>query len=606
MKRLCLLRGLFCTGFLAASVLFYACAAYPYEIELEPITVSIQPVQGDYTTPTKNTTRISPDQEHAFSVEAAIDTVTGIDVSKRGIFNIQSDISIRGATFEQTTISVNNIILNDPQTAHHSLDLAIPQAAIDNIEIVKGQSARTWAQSNIGGAINISTKRPVKTESDASLLYGTDNTRMASIYASSSQDKAGMNIAFEESASDGFRPGTDFRQFSASSSGLLRIGEKASNYFFLGYGEKEFGAANFYAPYNSREWTDTLFLNWQAMIEAGRFKIKPGLYYRKHHDKFLLDTTRPDFYLNHHKTGIKGICMDSSLDFGLYGMAQGFIDINKQSIKSTNLGKASRGRHSYSLIWKNHTNFYFGYEMSLRVDDYSKYSTEVLPQAGAYLRPVKWLLLRSSVSKSARPPSYTDLFYEDPANKGNKDLSPERALSYELGGDFVFGENDIFNLSLTFFRRDADNLIDWVKDSDSDMFFQARNLTRVKTEGLEVDLRADIMKWLKLKAGYSYVDSDIKRTGNYISKYALNHPDHKIAAGADIVLPFGTQNINMVYKNKKHYNSYFLMGCNFSYSLNKYAGVFLTIENLLNTTYWDIRDNTLPGRQIMAGLKARF
>ena len=61
-----------------------------------------------------------------------------------------------------------------------------------------------------------------------------------------------------------------------------------------------------------------------------------------------------------------------------------------------------------------------------------------------------------------------------------------------------------------------------------------------------------------------------------------------------------------MYKNKKGYSSYFLMGCNLNYDINKHANLFLTIENIFDKTYWDIRDNTLPGRQITAGIKARF
>jgi vitamin B12 transporter len=577
------------------------------EIELEPITVSLDaPEIGYLKNPVKNNTIIIPGQRTAESIDNMLDTVTGIDISRRGIFDMQSDMSIRGSTFEQTSISVNGIVLNDPQTGHHNLDLAFPQAAIDSLETVRGQSTKYWAQPGIGGSVNINTKRPLDTESSAYFLYGSDKTRKASAYASFNKNKNGLNMAVEESASDGFRPDTDFRHFSLSSSGLVHIGDYISSYIFAGYGEKEFGAANFYAPYNSKEWTDTSFINWQTSFEKGNFKIGPSIYYRKHHDKFMLDIQRPDFYLNHHKTDIRGILIEADLGLGMHGGFQALIDINEQSINSTKLGKDSRNRYSCSFIWNNHNNILFGYDASLRIDDYSEYSTEILPQAGIYIRPFNWVTLRFSAAKSSRCPSYTDLFYEDPANKGNKDLSPERAISYEAGADIRFGENPDINLSITLFRRDADSLIDWVKYSASDTFFQAENITEVKTEGIEVELRADLLSWLKVRTGYAYIDSDIKKKEAYISKYALNHPDHKLSADADIILPFGIQNINFIYKDKKKYSSYFIIGCDLNYDLNKQAGIFLIIDNILDEVYWDIRDNVLPGRQFMAGIKAKF
>ena len=240
------------------------------------------------------------------------------------------------------------------------------------------------------------------------------------------------------------------------------------------------------------------------------------------------------------------------------------------------------------------------------MDTYSEYNTQILPQAGVYIRPVECIRLRSSIAKSSRVPSYTDLFYEDPYNKGNKNLSPEKALSYEAGADITFGKDERFNLSVTLFRRDADNLIDWIKRSDLDKFFHAENITRVNAEGVELELNADVLSWLKVSAGYAYIDSNIKKREDYISKYALNHPDHKVSAQAGIILPFGTQNISMLYKNRKDYSSYILMGCNLNYALNKNAGIFLRVDNILDQVYWDIRDNILPGRQIMAGIKARF
>jgi vitamin B12 transporter len=579
--------------------------AYSYEIELEAITISLKEFENLLSS--SNDTVISnPGGEHAVSVEALLDQVTGIDISKRGIFNIQSDMSIRGSTFEQASVAVNNIILNDPQTGHHNLDLAVPQSAIERIDIARGQSSHIWAQSSMGGAVNISTKKPVETELTACFLYGSDNTRKASVYASSAGPEKGINIAAEESSSDGFRQGTDFRQFSVSSSGLLKTGDKISNYIFIGYGEKEFAAAGFYAPYNSREWTDTLFLNWKADINLGRLNIAPSLYYRKHHDKFMLDAARPDFYLNRHKTGIKGALVESYMDFDFYGLIQAAIDINEQSIKSTKLGKDNRNRYSYSLTWKNHTPLSFGYDISLRVDDYSAYKTQILPQAGAYFKLTDGIRLRSSISKSARPPNYTELFYEDPANKGNRKLDPESAINYEAGTDFIFGRAGKYRLSVTAFMRNSDNLIDWIKYSEADVVYQAKNIAKTRTEGLEADFSIDIERWLKIKTGYSYIDLDIKKTEHYISKYALNRPGQKVFTQLDIILPAGRQSINLMYKNKKNYNSYFLLGCHLRYDLGKHAGLLLTVENIFNSKYWDIEGNTLPGRQILAGVKAEF
>jgi vitamin B12 transporter len=574
-------------------------------IELEPITISLDTPYLNNTSLAKNAAIINPRAEDILSIDTLLARRSGIDVSQRGTFNTQSDISIRGAGFEQSVISVNSIVLNDPQTGHYNLDLAMPLSALYDITVITGQSTEVWAQSGIGGAVNMRTKRPLKTESNAYVLYGSDNTQKISAYASSANKKNGLNIAFEESSSKGFRPGTDFRQFSVSSSAIAKTGDKLSSYIFLGYGEKEFSASNFYSPYDSKEWTDTMFLNLEAVFEQGPFRLSPSAYYRRHHDKFMLDKNKPDFYLNHHRTDIKGVLLNSQADMDVYGLLKACLDINEQSIRSSKLGTHSRKRLSYSAIWENHSNTQFGYDISARIDDYSEYDTQCLPMAGAYFMPSDNVKVRAQAGKSSRMPSYTELFYQDPSNMGNSALVPETAISYEAGLDFFKKKSHGFDISITVFKRDMDNMIDWIKYQSSDSFYRAENITKAHSEGLEAEIRADISNVFKLLLGYSYVDTRVKDSG-YVSKYALDYPCHKVFSQADIVLPFGRQEINIIYKDKKEYTSYFILGCCLRYDINKNTGMFLNIDNIFDIAYWDIRDNTLPGRQVMAGIKAEF
>jgi iron complex outermembrane receptor protein len=576
------------------------------EIELDPIIITSGPFKHEGEAPTKDIVIINPVQEPGLSIEELLDREAALDVSRRGILGIQSDLSIRGATDEQTTIAINGIILNDPQTAHHNLDLAMPKFAIKRIEIAEGPSADVWAQGAVGGAVNVITVKPVSTGCKASFMYGTDSTQKGSVYLAQSLSNGGINFAVEEVTSNGWRFDTDFREFSVSSSALVEAGDKVSSYIFAGYGEKEFGAANFYSLHNSKEWIDTFFLNWNTSIEINRFKISPKLYHRRRHDKYMLDIKNPDYYMNYHKTVIKGIQTEAEMDIKAFGSIQAVVDINRQSINSTRLGRDSRSRNSYSLALRNYKNIFFGYDASIRVDDYSDYNTDILPQAGIFFRPVQYLKLRSLIAKSARAPNYTELFYDSPSNKGNKDLSPEKAINYEAGADLTFNDNEDIKIRCTIFRRVSDNLIDWIQRPSNTDFYQATNITQVKTEGLETGLDVKICKWLNIKGSYSYIGSDIDEDQDYISKYALNHPDHKIFSQVDILLPFGRQSVRLLYKNREGYGSYLILGSTFNYKLNKYSSLFLIIDNWFGSTYWDVRGNILPGRQLMAGTRLRF
>ncbi|MBK7389324.1 MAG: hypothetical protein IPI23_09745 [Bacteroidetes bacterium] len=53
---------------------------------------------------------------------------------------MQSDLSIRGGSFEQTLVLLNGIPLTDPQTGHHSLNLPVTLDEILLLKLFKGSS----------------------------------------------------------------------------------------------------------------------------------------------------------------------------------------------------------------------------------------------------------------------------------------------------------------------------------------------------------------------------------------------------------------------------------------------------------------------------------
>jgi len=574
------------------------------EIELEPIHVALSDTLADEIS-SKNVTIVYNADGIEESLEERLDFQNSVDVQRRGILGIQSDLSIRGSTSEEVMVSANGILLNNPQTSHHNLDIPIPSSAIERLEVARGSSPYIWSQGAMGGAINIRTKRPIVNEGEASFFYGSDETQKGSLYISGNKDAFGLNFSCQEATSNGWRENTDFKEFTLGSSALLKL-DKISSYFYGGYGEKEFGANDFYGDYNSKEWTNTLFLNWDNTIEIEQIKISPKFYYRVHHDKYMLDIDNPDRYINHHRTNTEGMQIEAEGDLKEYGFISLSADLRIDRINSVRLGKDGRSKNSYLASHRNHRNRLFGYDLSLRVDDYSDYDTEILPQAGIFFNLMPNLRLRSNIAKAARPPSYTELFYLSPANRGNKDLSSEESMNYEAGVDFSMDEGEKIKARCTFFRRDSKDLIDWIKASSSQSFYQANNRTEVKTEGIEAEIDAKLTKWLRIEANYTYIDSDIKESDDYISKYALNHPDHKVFAKIEVPLGSLTQSVNLLYKNRKGYSSYILFGCDIDYKLNKYSSLFASADNIFDIEYEDIRDIPLPGRQLRAGAKIRF
>ena len=94
----------------------------------------------------------------AQSIDELLQQFSGLDIRKRGANGVQSDISLRGGTFDQVLILVNGIPMNDAQTGHNVMNLPIDLSAIEKIEILKGPAARRFGNNAYAGAINIITK----------------------------------------------------------------------------------------------------------------------------------------------------------------------------------------------------------------------------------------------------------------------------------------------------------------------------------------------------------------------------------------------------------------------------------------------------------------
>ena len=90
--------------------------------------------------------------------------VTGVDIRRRGTGGAQADLYIRGGSFDQTLLLIDGIKVEDAQTGHHTLNLALPMEVIERIEIIKGSAARVYGQNAFTGAVNIVTKDAVQNE----------------------------------------------------------------------------------------------------------------------------------------------------------------------------------------------------------------------------------------------------------------------------------------------------------------------------------------------------------------------------------------------------------------------------------------------------------
>lgn len=172
--------------------------------------------------------------------------ITGVDIRRRGTGGAQADLYIRGGSFDQTLLLIDGIKVDDAQTGHHTLNLALPVEVIERVEIVKGAAARVYGQNAFTGAINIVTKDVIENHLTLGIEGGSYGQKNASVTVSSELSTSSHLVNYSRSLSDGYRYNTDYdnQQYFVKSI-FNKTGLPVE--MIATYTDRKFGSNGFYA-----------------------------------------------------------------------------------------------------------------------------------------------------------------------------------------------------------------------------------------------------------------------------------------------------------------------------------------------------------------------
>ena len=433
--------------------------------------------------------------------------------------------------------------------------------------------------------------------------------------ASYSTQKWSEEIAADGSFSTGFMPDRDFRTATASSETHFQsaLGDTT---ILLSSADRPFGANQFYGPFDSWERTK----GWFAALtqDLGRQMVF-DFGYRRHSDEFILLREAPSVYENNHVTDSwqaslrrhDEVAQNTTISYG----AEGYRD----QIDSNNLGHHDRNRGAIYAAVDLRAVHRFSVSLGAREESYDVAREQFTPSASAAYWISSSFKVRGAVSRAFRIPTFTDLYYSDPANVGNPNLHPESAWSYEGGFDWNSGGR--VSVSATSFHRREHDGIDYVKCQTGFQFnvangtcvaiampgttdiWHAYNIDKLRFTGVETLLRYKHTQRQEFDLGYSGVYGAQQALNGIESEYVFNYPTHNAFAGWQGALGYGIAVRTRIGVTQRYQRDAYPL---WDFSIAREEGrirPYLQLTNLSNTSYAEIQDVRMPGRAVIGGVE---
>ena len=610
--------------------------------ELDPVTItaSLQPVSSSLTG--RNITVINGSQFNQLpinSIDELLRYVPGLEVQMRGPMGAQSDLVVRGGTFQQVLVILDGIRLNDPNTGHFNSYIPISPAEIDRIEVLKGASSAIYGSEAVGGVIHVITKTfaAKKGQARKQLIaqgsvgeYDLVNAQLGGNY-SKGNTSIGGGILTNNSTGQPLRGIKGYFNNTTASLSLNQfIGKHWNVALRSAYDTRDFAAQNFYTTFVSDTATEKVTSMWNHLKVAytsdrHNFSFDAG--YKEVQDDFLFNK-RSIANANKSKL-LQGLAVYSYKASEKTMLTGGANLINKQ-IKSNDRGNHSLDQVAAFVLLNQavSANFYVNPAVRLQWNERSGY--ELLPQLNLSYKLPEWQL-RASAGKTTRDADFTERFNNynktlvTGGSVGNPDLVPETSFSYEAGADF-FGFKNV-RISSTLFQRYFNELIDFVQTPYAQMprkenllptgtFALAKNIAKLTSTGFETDIQFnkkfenDQQLWAT--AGLTWIDtrSDNSTPSFYISSHAKFLTNFNIR----YAVKWFAISVNGIYKNREGRKAnainatvskeYFVLNMQLqAFVYKRKLSIFSQVDNVLDEKYSDLLGSQMPGRWLMGGLK---
>ena len=572
------------------------------------------------------------------TINDVLKLATGVDVRQRGGFGVQTDISINGGTFDQITILLNGVSVSNPQTGHNASDFPVAPDDIERIEILEGAASRVFGTAAFTGAINIVTKKSSANGGGIMAEGGSFGTYNVGAGASYTTKKVSHRLSGGYTKSDGGTDNSDFEKYRGYYNGNISTSHLDFDWQ-AGVSKQRYGANTFYSAKYDNQFESTthhlLSLSSRVHNLPLDLQLMPTLYFNRFYDHYQLFRGKEGAKNgeNYHRLDYYGASLNISFTTLLGKTAVG-ADIRKEHILSTAYGEAlaedkqkdisgsdrkydKQGDRTNTSFYLEHNILIGGLTISAGLlankntgldADYRFY-----PGVDISYRPDEHWKLYASWNKALRMPTWTDLYTNNVAQLGDRNLRPEKNSTWKTGVRMLYP--GVEALASAFYSKGT-NMIDWVYETETSTRYHALNIGKLNNMGYSLDVT---LRWNALTAsscplapvlrlGYAYIHQKHETEHTiYRSLYALEYLRHKFTATlSHHVWSSLSAFWSLRWQQRMNgYHPYAKLDAKLLWDRPSYS-LWLKADNLTCHRYYDLGSVRQPGLWIMAGSSIKF